>query len=155
MWLLLATGARPADIFRLTFQQIIVGKEELTVSWWLRKAQRYRRERHEETYPYSWSCPPSTMVRKFLRDGPPTHGVLPVRPDLGQRRVAQTASAAIKREFPDLTSYVFRDRMESILEEAGTTERDVKLLLDHSGTTSRSSYQKSRVVLHKWLRCQY
>jgi integrase len=143
LWMLLATGARPADIEKLSFQQVRVEKEGLRVSWWVRKAQRKRRERHEEVYPFAWSMPPPNVVRVYLHEGKATHGLFPLDPKYNARRIAATATSILKMFDESLTSYVFRDRMEMILQLQNVPATEIKRLLDHDAQTSAASYQKT------------
>jgi integrase len=143
LWMLLATGARPADIEKLSFQQVRVEEEGLRVSWWVRKAQRKRRERHEEVYPFAWSMPPPNVVRAYLHEGKATHGLFPLDPKYNARRIAATATSILKMFDETLTSYVFRDRMEMILQLQKVPATEIKRLLDHDAQTSASSYQKT------------
>ncbi|CUG86014.1 unnamed protein product [Bodo saltans] len=92
LWTLLVTGARPADVERLTFQQVSIEEDCVRISWWLRKAQRTRRERHEETYSFRWAFPPSERVRDFFKGRPGTHGILPLEKCYQRGRIARVHS---------------------------------------------------------------
>jgi hypothetical protein len=142
LWMLLTTGNRAADVERLTFQQVRLTKDSLIVSWWLRKAQRTRAERTEQTYLFAWGIPPPKSVRSFLTEGPPKHNILPIGACYSLRRVAAHATSLV--EHLGLTSYVFRDRMESILAELPGA--DVKGLLDHTARTGAACYRKTPVA---------
>jgi hypothetical protein len=146
LWLLLATGARPIDIFRLSFRLILLEKDRVRIAWWLRKAQRRRHQRHEEEYLFAWSAPPSKQVEKYLKEGPPEHGVLPITKCFSQRTVSSHVSDLIKKKFPELTSYVFRDRMVQKLAELQTSPAMVKRLLDHTAETETASYTKGKIA---------
>lgn len=143
LWLLLATGARASDVEKLTFQQVRVGADHLLISWWLRKAQRKRRERHEEEYAFAWSMAPPQIVREYLSTGPPTHGLFPLLPAYSPRRIANHVSGLLKTIPGEHTSYVFRDRMEAVLGELQTPPDMMKRLLDHDSQTSAAAYKKS------------
>ena len=141
LWTLLVTGARPADVERLTFQQVSIEEDCVRISWWLRKAQRTRRERHEETYSFRWAFPPSERVRDFFKGRPGTHGILPLEKCYQRGRIAAHVSALL--EPLGLTSYVFRDRLEALLVGEGASSGTMKDLLDHCDGTGRSSYRKT------------
>lgn len=141
LWILLISGARPADVERLTFQQVAIEEDCLRISWWLRKAQRTRRERHEETYSFRWAFPPSQRVKDFFKGRPGTHGILPLEKCYQRGRIAAHVSALL--EPLGLTSYVFRDRLEALLVGEGASSGTMKDLLDHCDGTGRSSYRKT------------
>jgi integrase len=142
LWLLLATGARAADIFHLTFQQVLLKEESLTVSWWVTKATRHRGGRHEATYPFAWSMPPPTKVRTYLSKGTPNHGILPINiSHFKKKNVAAHVTRMVAEVRSDLTSYVFRTRMEKTLESEGIADNELKRLLDHTAQTSEAFYK--------------
>jgi hypothetical protein len=87
--------------------------------------------------------PPPADVAKYLQKGYPTHGILPLTPLYGIRTCAAHVTSLLKTIDENLTSYVFRDRMEMRIRDAGVDESRIKALMDHGTKTSAGHYQKT------------
>ena len=113
-WLALAVGNRGADLSRLFLDQLELHEVAVEVDWWLRKAQRKRRDRKKGClYEFVWSCAPPANVIRFLgrKSTNPEELIFPNTKRFGLKSFSTTLTTFLKSFNSAYTSYVYRDRL--------------------------------------------
>jgi hypothetical protein len=155
IWIGATTGNRFANVMYLRLPQINLNLRrpllhgDIAVEWRLTKNQRDRSKRHEEVYKFKWSVePPPRVLRWFKKNAQETRSFEELMdPAWGRLRVAGTITTLLRRATsdPNITSYVFRDALETILkDDPEVTPELMEKLLDHQVKTSKAYYRPSK-----------
>ena len=147
LWLMFATGARPACIFFVPLDFWILGTAQLDVEWRLRKAASSRSDRHDAQYDYTWSSLPPAEVRNFLTSKKAEDWSF----ICNVKVIASTVNAWLKSGWTAMgeggvcpTSSAFRDHMDRKLRGLNFDNAKIKALMDHTLKISTAHYQSSK-----------